>query len=65
MVKDFPASSTLDLILLLYPNIYGPNPGLYKKSLAKLQEFLKSKYKKFIKVFKSTHVRDQKVKLQH
>ena len=29
--KKFLVSSTLDLILLLYPNIYGPNPGLYKK----------------------------------
>ena len=36
-----------------------------KKSLAKLQEFLKPKYKKFIKVFKSSHVRDQKANLQH
>ena len=39
---------------------YGPNPGLYKKSLAKLQEFLKPKYKKFIKMFKSTHMIDQR-----
>ena len=31
MVKDFLVSSTLDLILLLFPNTYGPNPGLYKK----------------------------------
>ena len=31
MVKDFLVSSILDLISLLYPNIYGPNPGLYKK----------------------------------
>ena len=31
-----------------------------KKSLAKLQEFLKSKYKKFINMFKSTYVKDQK-----
>ena len=65
MVKDFLISSLLDLILLLYPNIYGPNPGLYKKYLAKLQEFLKPKYKKFIKVFKSTYVMDQKANLQH
>ena len=55
MVQDFLVSSILDLILLLFPNTYGPNPGLYKKSLAKLQEFLKQKYKKFIKMFKSTH----------
>ena len=31
MVKGCLVSSILDLILLLYPNIYGPNPGLYKK----------------------------------
>ena len=31
MVKDFLVSSTLDLVLLLFPNTYGPNPGLYKK----------------------------------
>ena len=36
-----------------------------KKSLAKLQEFLKPKYKKIIKMFKSTHVKDQKASLQH
>ena len=59
--------STLDLILilLLFPNTYGPNPGLYKKSFAKLQEFLKPKNKKFIKMFKSTHMKDQKASLQH
>ena len=39
---------------------YSPNPGLYKKSLAKFQEFLKPKYKKFIKMFKSTHMIDQR-----
>ena len=31
MVQDFRVSSTPDLILLLFPNTYGPNPGLYKK----------------------------------
>ena len=33
MIKNFLVSSTLDLILilLLFPNTYGPNPGLYKK----------------------------------
>ena len=31
MVKDFLVSSILALILLLYPNIYGSNTGLYKK----------------------------------
>ena len=65
MAKDFLVSLTLDLILLLFPNTYDPNPGLYKKSLAKLQEFLKPKYKKYIKMFKSTHVRDQKASLKH
>ena len=50
MVKDFLVSSALDLILLLFPNTCGPNPDLYKRSLAKLQEFLKPKYKKFISV---------------
>ena len=44
---------------------YGPNPGLYKKFLAKLQGFLKPKYKRFIRVLKSIHVRDQKANLQH
>ena len=65
MIKDFLVSSTLDLILLLFPNTYDPNPGLYKKSLTKLQEFLKPKYKKFIKMFRSTHMKDQKDSLQH
>ena len=64
MVKDFLVSLALDLILLLFPNTYGPNPGLYKRSLAKLQEFLKPKYKKFIKMFKSTHMIDQRANLQ-
>ena len=64
MVKDFLVSLALDLILLLFPNTYGPNPGLYKRSLAKLQEFLKPKYKKFIKMFKSTHMIDQRDNLQ-
>ena len=31
MVQDFLVSSTLDLILLLFPDTYGPKPGLYKK----------------------------------
>ena len=65
MVKDFLASLTSDLILLLFLNTSGLNPGLYKKFLSKLQEFLKPKYKKFTKVFKSTHLRDQKANLQH
>ena len=65
MVKDFLVSLALDLILLLFPNTYGPNPGLYKRSLAKLQEFLKPKYKKFIKMFKYTHMKDQKANLPH
>ena len=65
MVKDFLVSSILDLISLLFPNTCGPNLGLYKKFLAKLQEFLKPKYKKPIKVFKFILVRDQKASLQH
>ena len=65
MVKDFLVSLALDLILLLFPNTCSPNPNLYKRSLAKLQEFLKPKYKKFIKIFKSTHMIDQKANLQH
>ena len=65
MVKDFLVSSTLDLILLLFPNTYGLNPGPYKRSFAKLQKFLKLKYKKSIKVFRYTHVRDQMANLQH
>ena len=36
-----------------------------KKSLAKLQEFLKLKYKKFLKMFKSTRMKDEKESLQH
>ena len=65
MVKDFLVSSTLDLILLLFPNIYGPNLGLYKKVLAKLQGLLKPKYRRFIRVLKFIHLRDQKTNLQH
>ena len=65
MVKGFLVSLTLDLKLLLFPNIYGPNPGLYKKFLAKLQGFLRPKYKRFIRAFKFTYVRGQKVNLQH
>ena len=65
MVKDFLVSSALDLMLLLFPNTYGPNPGLYKRSLAKLQGSLKPKYKKFTKMFKSSHMIDQKATLQH
>ena len=58
--KDFLVSSILDLILLLFPNIYGPNLGLYREFLAKLQEFLKPKYNKSIKIFKCILMRDQK-----
>ena len=43
MVKDFLASSTLDLILLLYPNIYGPHPGLYKKITCQTAEISQTK----------------------
>ena len=42
-----------------------PKSWPIQKSLAKLQEFLKPKYKKFIKIFKSTHMKDQKASLQH
>ena len=55
----------LDPTLLLSTNIYGPNLGLYREFLAKLQEFLKPKYKRFIKVSKYIHVKDQKVSMQH
>ena len=64
MVKGFLVYLTLDLVLLLFPNTYGPKHGLYKKSLAKLQKFLKPRYKRFIKVFKSSNVMDQKANLQ-
>ena len=50
MAKDFLVFLILDPILLLFPNIYGPNLVLYREFLAKLQEFLKPKYKRFIKV---------------
>ena len=36
------------------------NPGLYKKFLARLQGFLKPKYKMFIRVLKFIHVKNQK-----
>ena len=81
MVKDVLISSTLDLILLLFPNTMAPilaytkthtqththtnKKQTNKQTLAKLQEFLKPKYKKFTKMFKATHVRDQKTSLQH
>ena len=60
MAKDFLVFLILDPILLLFPNIYGPNLVLYREFLAKFQEFLKPKYKKFIKMFKSTHMIDQR-----
>ena len=65
MAKDFLVSLILDLILLLFPNVYGPNLGLYREFLAKLQEFLKPKYNKSIKIFKFILMRDQKASLQH
>ena len=40
-------------------------PVQKKKNLAKLQGFLKPKYKRFIRVLKFIHVRDQKANLQH
>ena len=42
-----------------------PKSWAIQKVSCKLQEFLKSKYKKFIKIFKSTHMKDQKANLQH
>ena len=65
MAKNFLVLLILDLILLLSPNIYGPILGLYRKFLARLQQFLKPKHKKFIKVSKYIHVRDQKASPQH
>jgi hypothetical protein len=65
MTKDFLVFLILDLILLLFPNIYGPNVGLYREFIAELQEFFKPKYKRFIKVSRYIHVRDQKASLQH
>jgi hypothetical protein len=65
MAKNFLVFLILDLILLLSPNIYGPNLGLSREFLARLQEFLKPKYKRFIKVSKYIHVRDQKASPQH
>ena len=52
-------------IAIISKHLYGPNLGLYREFLAKLQEFLKPKYKRFIKVSKYIHVRDQKASLQH
>ena len=43
MIKDFLVSSTLDLILLLFPNTYGPNPGLYKKISYQIPEISQTK----------------------
>ena len=48
MVKDFLVSSTLDLILilLLFPNTYGPNPGLYKKVSCQIAGISQTKVQK-------------------
>ena len=43
MVKDFLVSLALDLILLFFPNIYGPNPGLYKKISCQIPEISHTK----------------------
>ena len=64
MAKDFLVFLILDPTLPLFSNIYGPNLGLYREFIAKLQEFLKPKYKRFIKMSKYIHMRDQKVSLQ-
>ena len=42
-----------------------PKSWPVQKVSCQIAEFLKLKYKKFIKVFKYTHVRDQKANLQH
>ena len=46
MVKDFLVSSTLDLILLLFLNTYGPNPGLYKKISCQIAGISQTKVQK-------------------
>ena len=53
MVQDFLVSSTLDLILLLYPNIYGPHPGLYKKITCQTAEISQTKIQE---VYQSTRI---------
>ena len=65
MAKNFLVLLILDLIVLLSPNIYGPIIRLYRNFLARLQEFLKPKHKRFIKVSKYIHMRDQKASPQH
>ena len=42
-----------------------PKSWPVQKVSCQIAEFLKLKYTKFIKVFKDTHVRDQKANLQH
>ena len=42
-----------------------PKSWPIQKISCQLQESLKPKYKKFIKMFKSTHMKDQKASLQH
>ena len=53
MVKDFLASLTLDMILLLYPNVYGPNPDLYKKISCQIAEISQTKVQE---VYQSTQI---------
>ena len=53
MVKDFLVSLTLALILLLFPNIYGPNPGLYKKITCQIAEISQTKVQE---VYQSTRI---------
>ena len=53
MVKDFLASLTPDMILLLYPNIYGPNPGLYKKISCQIARISQTKVQE---VYQSTQI---------
>ena len=55
MVKGFLVSSTLNLILilLLFPNTYGPNPGLYKKISCQIAGISQTKVQE---VYQSTQI---------
>ena len=53
MVKDFLVSSTLDLILLLFPNIYGPNPDRYKKISCQIAGISQTKVQQ---IYQSTQI---------
>ena len=65
MVKRF--SGLLDTgsdITIISKHLW-PKSWPIQKISCQLQESLKPKYKKFIKMFKSTHMKDQKASLQH